>query len=146
LKPIPQSIFVSTGVRGDCFRACVASILELPIEDVPHFVAIEKDWWGEVQRWLAKWDLFALWIRVGEDFMLGWPAETTYCILNGESPRAKGRKHCVVARLDGWNFEVVHDPHPEGGGIVGTPESAVLFVPMHPERLAANTCLAGIAY
>jgi hypothetical protein len=23
---------------GDCFRACVASILELPYEEVPHFM------------------------------------------------------------------------------------------------------------
>jgi len=28
-------------VPGDCFKCCVASILELPYEDVPHFVAGE---------------------------------------------------------------------------------------------------------
>ena len=28
-------------IRGDCFKTCVASILELPYEQVPHFVAHE---------------------------------------------------------------------------------------------------------
>ena len=28
----------SKGIYGDCYRACIASILEKPIEDVPHFL------------------------------------------------------------------------------------------------------------
>lgn len=130
--------FIEGKQRGDCFRACIASILEIPIADVPHFVAIEHDWWGEVQRWLAKWDLFALWIRLGDELALGYPAEETYVILNGNSPRGAGLKHSVVGRIkDGWTWEVAYDPHESGDGIIGPADSAVLFVPMHPERLTA---------
>jgi hypothetical protein len=45
MKRVNQSILTVPG--GDCFRACVASIFELPLELVPHFLAgagIEDNW------------------------------------------------------------------------------------------------------
>jgi hypothetical protein len=41
---------------GDCVRACIASILELPSEDVPHFYNTPDTTRCQVsmQRWLAK--------------------------------------------------------------------------------------------
>lgn len=48
--PVPQRV-VARGeapVPGDCFKACVASLLELPYEAVPHFVADE--WWVQPQH------------------------------------------------------------------------------------------------
>ena len=41
--PVPQRIVArgAAPVPGDCFKCCVASLLELPYEAVPHFVAHE---------------------------------------------------------------------------------------------------------
>lgn len=62
--PVQQRISASGGadVPGDCVKCCIASILELPYEDVPHFVAREvRDaegkalWWFEgVNHWLRE--------------------------------------------------------------------------------------------
>lgn len=40
-----------TDIGGDCFAACIASILEIPIEGFPNFLAKigDKTWW---ERWL----------------------------------------------------------------------------------------------
>lgn len=60
-----------THIPGDCVKCCVASILELPYEDVPHFVAHEvmapdaagvpqrTDWFTGLNHWLrtAGWAL-----------------------------------------------------------------------------------------
>jgi hypothetical protein len=45
MEPVKQSILTAPG--GDCFRACVASIFELPLEAVPHFLegsGLEDNW------------------------------------------------------------------------------------------------------
>lgn len=37
---------------GDCFRACVASIFELAIDEVPHFTE-SPSWYRDLGRWVA---------------------------------------------------------------------------------------------
>jgi hypothetical protein len=140
VKPVPQKVLVSPGVRGDCFRACMASILELDSEDVPHFVAIEKDWWGEVQRWLEKRSLIALWFRLDPDVCtICWPlTSTVYCILSGPSPRGGGLQHSVVGEIgDGWSFMPVYDPHPSGEMLAGPATSALFLLPLNPNKVTA---------
>lgn len=54
--PVQQRILASGGdaLPGDCVKCCIASILELPYETVPHFVAREvKDAEGNPLEWLA---------------------------------------------------------------------------------------------
>lgn len=45
-----------TDEGGDCFAACLASILELPIDGFPNFLASEYDghWWHRWQMWLYE--------------------------------------------------------------------------------------------
>jgi hypothetical protein len=54
--PVVQSV-VGDGrdgrPMGDCFRACVASIFELPLDEVPHFVE-GPSWWRDFGRWVAE--------------------------------------------------------------------------------------------
>lgn len=69
--PVVQSICASGGelgpdgkpqTPGDCVRACIASILERPLLDVPHFVAGEVkndngqtlDWYSGLNLWLER--------------------------------------------------------------------------------------------
>lgn len=60
MKPVRQLYRhdPANGVYGDCWRACIASVLELPIEDVPHEVMISDPSSSPTQRtiaWQARW-------------------------------------------------------------------------------------------
>jgi hypothetical protein len=48
MKGIRQIVHDMTD--GDCFRACVASIFELPIDVPPNFCG--SDWWSRWQAWM----------------------------------------------------------------------------------------------
>lgn len=104
----------ANGVEGDCFRAVLASILELPITEVPHFAAATKlasdfFFWEHVYNWLEA---------QGYQY---WPGRNPpvgaleYHALSGPSPRTKGGFHATV----GLAGKVVHDPHPSRDGIAG---------------------------
>jgi len=50
----------------------------------------------------------------------------------GKSPRG-GTNHAIVANVNGANWRLVHDPHPDGTGIEGDPQSIHLIVPIGGE-------------
>jgi hypothetical protein len=95
---------------GNCLQACIASILEMDIDEVPHFVERKSaDWFDVMNQWL---------IDNAECYLLPlnqWMRDFTphgYALASGDSPR--GIPHSVVV-CDGV---VVHDPHPSKGGIL----------------------------
>lgn len=58
MKKVNQTIF---GQHGNCFAACLASLLELPIENVPNFHAMGKAAWLPTCRdWLKQFGLFPI--------------------------------------------------------------------------------------
>lgn len=111
---------------GDCFRCCIASLLELPAEAVPHFMADDwgkdKDftWYGKLNGWLAARGVVLLELGPIPDEFHGpkWFESIAaggfdaFHVMSGMSPR--GFRHSVVAR----NGVVVHDPHPDRTGLV----------------------------
>ena len=125
--PVKQTIRHNPehGAYGDCHRAAVATILELPIEKVPHF-AIDGPT-GEVfsQRvddFLAGFNLAVfdmpfpgdLTLKQVLDFMGTRIRDRKLVfLLGGLSPRLTN--HTVVCQGD----ELVHDPHPDAGGLIG---------------------------
>lgn len=112
----------TNGVYGDCFRCCVASILELPAECVPHFMekgeASGPTWYSDLNRWLFKYiGGYYLEIQSETENWLDWQAYTEanftpYYILSGRSIRDN---HSVVAHAG----KIVHDPHIARSGLVG---------------------------
>lgn len=97
------------GVDGNCFEACVASILEIGIGDVPLFRDGRRSWWSSFIDWLRGKGLTAIAIPHGGYRPL---LEGAWAIASGISPRKT--LHAVV-----WHEgKIVHDPHPEGGGLV----------------------------
>jgi hypothetical protein len=59
MKPVHQTKYGNE--EGNCFAACVASILELPMVQVPDFCANPADdWFTPFEEWLAGRGLFAL--------------------------------------------------------------------------------------
>jgi hypothetical protein len=121
MKPIDQTTFGDPG--GNCFSACVASLLELPIEAVPYFMA-DDDWYSSFQRWLAARGLYALTFSLTTTSSL---KEAGFYILGGRCSRGS---HAVVAR----GTEIAHDPHPSREGLT-TIEDATMLIPMDPSGL-----------
>lgn len=104
VKPVDQTVL--DHVRGNCFSACVASILELTIADVPFFMEPEN-WWPGFVKWCEERDVAAVY-HTGTDYV---PAG--YSIAGGPSPSDGNTHHACVAH-DGV---IVHDPHPARLGL-----------------------------
>jgi hypothetical protein len=102
---------------GDCLNACVASILEIDITELAD-VPEGPEWFRVLLASLALrgFTVVELW---GDDLLAddrrSYPAISPpgYAIAVGPSPRNEGH-HAVVSQ-DGL---IVHDPHPNGTGIV----------------------------
>lgn len=139
------------GQMGDCFRIVLACLLDVDPEDVPHFMQAPEDVpvaeiWRRVDEWLAEHhglrylcfpfdpgDL-QTWLHGMDE---GWPGLRWE--LSGKSPR--GTTHSVIVE----GSKIIHDPHPEGGGIVGPDEKSghyfmgfMLPIAVHGVRPAAE--------
>lgn len=103
------------GSIGDCWRACIATVLGVPAEDVPHFEKQAHHHEDQNSVWLtARWlEKRGMSLAQVTDAML-WTSENFLCIASGTSPRDPDVRHCVVH--DG--VDVVHDPHPSRDGLV----------------------------
>jgi len=100
------------GVNGNCWRACIASILSLPIDDVPAFEDEEKFDFESLRDWLREIDATMVCTLNPKRH-----EPRGYTIAVGWSPRFEGVLHCVVA----WNGKLIHDPHPDNTFLNGEP-------------------------
>ena len=99
-------------------RAALASLLDLPINEVPHFLREEKNsaydfWEGVTDFCLAQGYVFMMLPAVN----FKWASDAVYHAISGPSPRGNGIYHTVV----GCNGKIVHDPHPSKSGLSGDP-------------------------
>lgn len=118
--PVYQTRTVANDGAGNCFNACVASILEMPLRDVcqvlPDFTG---DYWAEWNRWLAGQGLEIDCIMASEGAPKGFSIATGYggrFYPEGHARAGKPIMHAAVV----FNGELVHDPFPgakEFGGV-----------------------------
>jgi hypothetical protein len=119
MTPVDQEFvhLPEQGQYGDCMRACVASLLDLPITDVPHFAQIDAegngDFWLMVAEFCRKHGY--AFVTMAGRFV--WSEDPIYHIIAGPSPRGHGVHHAVVGR----NGQVFFDPHPSRAGLAGDP-------------------------
>ena len=135
MNPIYQTRF---GRDGNCFAACIASILEVPLAEVD-FTANEDDWLPVCNEKISRYGY--RWLEVNIERAVNYPLYQMYgqiCVFTGKSPRGD-LNHAVVGRLEGrledanCTFVTVHDPMPGGTGIVdGRPILIGFFVPISP--------------
>ena len=56
--PVHQTILADPvrgdGQPGNCYQAAIASVLELPLDEVPHFATFCDDWVERSQDWFAS--------------------------------------------------------------------------------------------
>jgi hypothetical protein len=104
---------------GDCFRCCIASILELPADQVPH-VYEGEGWFDETGRvgmkrlrdWLATIGFYYFEFELPADKVDEWvDGFDCHYIISGMG--ARGVRHVCV----GFSGKIVHDPHPSRSGI-----------------------------
>lgn len=118
---------------GDCVAACVASIFELSLDEVPHFVEImyqrqarhdvekewEQSWWGLLNRW--AWD-FGIGVnrltysqnneRISSKVPLHYHPGYWIGSVESRDPalaEMANTFHAIVMQ----GYDVVHDPNPD---------------------------------
>lgn len=125
MTPVKQTIKhdPTKGQYGDCHRAAIATVLDLPIEDVPHFVHDDcspEEFCRRERAFLAQHGLTSLHfayqapdLQTILDTVAAFNGQDTVYLVGGLSPR--GVNHSVVARGNA----LVHDPSPNDGFLVG---------------------------
>lgn len=113
--PVNQTIYgdgENGASVGNCWQACVASLLEMPLEEVPHFVLL-SDWYESTCYFVRKFTNLSFGC-----FKPNFPHTESggYVIGTGLSPRGNFL-HAVI--LDGVTGEIVHDPHHTHVGLAG---------------------------
>ncbi len=132
--PTPQTI---GGFGGNCFQACIASIMELPIDAVPHFFREARPgkdcWtlkqWREVMRFADSRNHQACWLDPDLEADKPWikrlKESGLFYVAFGMSPRGPFG-HCVVMRGSGFVYDPAGDMF-----INGDP---FLYVLLEPKR------------
>jgi hypothetical protein len=130
MRPVDQTRFGGPSAPpdewGDCFAASVASILEIPLSEVPPGLGTAEGWEVECNAWLRRFGLAVVSFEWDTRWPREWPPEAWH-LLAGRSPRGDW-DHSTVGRKG----QVVHDPHPSRAGLVGTLRHVTLFVAMDP--------------
>lgn len=111
----------AAGIYGNCMQAAVASVLNLPLEAVPHFSQFV--WWPQaMELWARGRNLTMKSERLTE-------VPEQLCVVGGKSPRGSKGGHAVV----GYQGRIVWDPHPSRDGLLDV-EDALWFEPWPSEE------------
>lgn len=105
MRQVTQTILYDpdSPAPGNCLQAAVASLLDLDLDDVPHFI-VHEDWLERMVLFARLHGYRIVLDQTGDPVALG--------IAYGPSPR--GVNHAVVVQ-DG---HTVWDPHPSRAGLL----------------------------
>ena len=126
MKPVYQTRFGYP--EGNCHAAALASVLEIPIEEIPNF-GIDDDWYDHFVRYMVSHHAlqpidFIIPKNVVHDL---WVPQG-YHLINGTSSR--GLEHSVV----GFMGEMEFDPHPDDSGLEEI-DSYTIFAVLGPRMI-----------
>jgi hypothetical protein len=117
--------------QGNCAQACIASLLELLLEETFDITLYDdRDWYDHLANWLHQrgYHMICFPYLDVDNKPLKLPG---YYIVGGKQ-KASGTKHVVIAS----NGELVHDPlFPDGGISEIEPTEIWLIYPLNPVRL-----------
>lgn len=139
--PVYQTRFLSKTLQeppGNCFQACVASIMETTLEEIPDEIVYWKPGLHHVETWYKHYNDISNWLKERNLAMLEvrnigiqTQFEDCYNIICGPSPRDSSKYHAVV----GFGIDIVHDPHPDNTGLLKTkPWTYTFFIKIDPSK------------
>jgi len=113
MKRVFQTDWSNT--TGNCLQACVASLCELPLEDIPQFITFEN--WKEeyVRFWLSREKVVGFHYVLSDENLQLFCRQINYegfCILAVQSFLHKDKLHAVVGQIRNNQLEIVFDPNP----------------------------------
>lgn len=116
--PVRQTVFTdeAKGIKGNCFCACLASLLDLEIDEVPEFDKMAPGEWQKpfIEFLFKRGFNFIGTLKFGD-----WLNELDvglrgFVIVGGISPRCAERGHSVIY----YHSEPYFDPHPSDAFLV----------------------------
>lgn len=126
---------------GNCFQVCLACVMNLPVDEVPHFYADTTDMEvanARIQEFMFEHNAFLSYFDgklLPELVKLGNVRLPTnnVVILTGKSPRGDWHHGVLVTIHADGTYTVIHDPHPDNLGVVGEPTSfeVITYVPTY---------------
>jgi len=144
MRPVDQTVLHGEKKPGNCYAACLASLLEVDLSDIPAPDAGDFDswdnYWPKLHRWAVERGFFIVDANgVGEEGRTSFVSSAAYggggyWIASGPGPR--GVFHAVVMR----DLEMVHDPHPDRAGLEKITSVSVL-VPLDPSDAGRSAVL-----
>jgi len=117
----------------ECLSACLSSLLEIKIEDVPRFHEMDDaSWWAALQDWLCSMGLQFVMVSLPENmpwFQISYSVE---CLLIGHTE--SGVNHAVVGRCEGDQFICTFDPLTGGPPRIASIEYVAFLMPRITRR------------
>jgi hypothetical protein len=108
MTPVYQTMTVMKDERGNCFNACVASILEMPLRETCQALPGDEDYWLQWDNWfeerglrLERWDE----TPPGYAIATGYGGRT---YPEGHQRAGEEILHAAVV----YDGKVIHDPFP----------------------------------
>jgi hypothetical protein len=145
MKPVYMSKY-GLG-QGDCLTACVASLLECEIADLPDFSAMDRKWLKGTREWLEANGYACIWIA--KESLSSHLISDCYCI---GIFTTSTEDHAVVAEWrsdtsgEEWTYELLaaHDPNRRVKVDVGELRGVLIIFPSpNTMKLDASRILQG---
>lgn len=120
MKPILQTKLSNKEgtISGNCFRACISSILEIDIDLIPVFEDMKAgEWHQPFMNFLDEngYEFEGTCHLHRLELLNTYEGIDGYIIVNGISPREWAKRgHSVIYK----HGIMVHDPHPSGDGLL----------------------------
>ena len=114
--PVYQTKTVHIDGSGNCFNACIASLLELRLRDLPQILPSDPGDWHE--RWAAHLADFGVDIvyHGAHTVPQGWAMASVMTNRTFPEDHPKAGKH-IAHSVIVFNGKVIHDPFPGGSEI-----------------------------
>lgn len=121
------------GDQGNCFQACVATLLQIPLEVAFDCIAVESNghWFEDFNKWLEQYGLGCIYLETSKEKPMTSTDFLGLHIMECMSITLyQGERHAVVIK----NGEVIHDPDPNAKE-QGECKAVYIFVPLEAYRL-----------
>jgi hypothetical protein len=126
MTPVFQQVF-GNPEKGDCMSACIATILDIPLEEVPQATLIEDE---SMNAFLGARGILkkAIWhddLKPG--CFDGMPKYFIAIVLSQARLVGEGFYHAVVGTFDG-KIRIVHNPNPNAEAYPPNQALGVIFL------------------